>query len=36
MGILHLAIVNVIISLSALLNMAALDDMGYSTERYDK
>ena len=36
MGILHLAIVNVIMSLSALLNVAALNDLGYSIERYDE
>ena len=35
-GILHLAIVNLIISLSALLNVAALNDLGYSVERYDE
>ena len=35
-GILHLAIINVIISLSALLNVAALNDFGYSVERYDE
>jgi len=31
-----LAIVNLIISLSALLNVAALNDLGYSVERYDE
>jgi hypothetical protein len=36
MGILHLAIVNVIISLSALLSVTALNDLGYSVERYDE
>ena len=36
MAILHLAIVNVIISLSALLNVTALNDLGYSIERYDE
>jgi len=36
MGILHLAIVNIIISLPALLNVAALNDLGYSIERYDE
>jgi hypothetical protein len=35
-GILHLAIVIVIISLSALLNVAALNDLGYSIESYDE
>ena len=35
MAILHLAIVNVI-SLSALLNVTALNDLGYSIERYDE
>jgi hypothetical protein len=35
-GILHLAIVKVIISLSALLNVQALNDLGYSVERYDE
>jgi hypothetical protein len=36
MGILHFAILNVIISLSALLNVAALNDLGYSIEIYDE
>jgi len=36
MAILHLATVNVIISLSALSNVAALNDLGYSIERYDE
>jgi hypothetical protein len=36
MGILHLAILNVIISLSALLNVAALNDLGCSIEKYDE
>ena len=36
MGILHLAIVNVIMSLPALLNVAALNDLGYTVERYDE
>jgi len=36
MGIVDLAIVNVIISLTALLNVAALNDLVYSIERYDK
>jgi len=36
MAILHLAVVNVIISLSALLNVTALNDLGYSIERYDE
>ena len=35
-GILHWAIVNVIISLPALLNVPALNDLGYSIERYDE
>jgi len=35
MGILHLAIVIVIISLSTLLTAAALNDLGYSIEKYD-
>jgi len=35
MAILHLAIVNVVISLSALLNVTALNDLGYSIEKYD-
>jgi len=36
MAILHLAILNVIISLSELLSVTALNDLGYSIERYDK
>jgi hypothetical protein len=36
MAILHLAILNVKISLSALLNVTALNDLGYSIERYDE
>jgi hypothetical protein len=36
MGILHLAIVNMIISLSTLLNVAASNDLGYSIERDDE
>ena len=36
MAILHFAIVNVIISLSALLNVTGLNDLGYSIERYDE
>jgi hypothetical protein len=36
MGIIHLTIVNVIISLSALLNVAPLSDLGYSIGRYDE
>jgi hypothetical protein len=36
MGIQNLAIVNVIISLSALLNVAALNYSGYSVERHDE
>jgi hypothetical protein len=35
-GILHLAIVNVIISLSALLNVTALNYLGYCIGRYDE
>jgi hypothetical protein len=35
-GIQHLAIVNVIISLSALLNVIVLIDLGYFVERYDE
>jgi len=35
MGILSLAIVRVIISLSTLLTVAALHDLGYSIEKYD-
>jgi len=35
-GILHLVIVNMIISLSALLNVAGLNDLGYSIEKYDE
>jgi len=36
MGILHLAIVKVIISLSTVLTVAALNDLGYSIEKYDE
>lgn len=36
MGIHHLATVNVILSLSALLNVAALNDLGYFVEKYDE
>jgi len=36
MGILHLAIVKVIISLSPLLSVAVLYDLGYSIEKYDE
>jgi len=36
MGNLHLAIVNVIISLSTLLSVTALNDLGYSVEKYDE
>jgi len=36
MKIQHLVIVNVILSLSALLIVAALYDLGYSVERYDE
>ena len=36
MRILHLAILKVIISPSALLNVAALNDLGYSIEKYDE
>jgi len=36
LGILHLAIVKVIISLSTLLTVAALNDLGYSKEKYDE
>jgi len=36
MGILHLATVDVIISLSALINVAALNDLDDSVERYDE
>ena len=36
MGILHLAIVKVIVSLSTLLAVAALNDLGYSIEKYDE
>jgi len=36
MGILHLAIVKVIISLSTLLTVTALNDLGYSIEKYDE
>ena len=36
MGIHHLATVNVILSLSALLNVTALNDLGYSVEKYDE
>ena len=35
MTILHLAIVNVIISLSAVLNVTSFNYLGYSIERYD-
>jgi hypothetical protein len=34
MGIQHLTIVNVVLSLSALLNMAAINDLEYSVEKY--
>jgi hypothetical protein len=36
MGILHLAIVNMIISLSTLLSATALRKLGYSVEKYDE
>ena len=36
MGSLSLAIVRVIISLSTLLTIAALHDLGYSIEKYDE
>jgi hypothetical protein len=36
MGIHHLATVNVMLSLSALLNVTALNDLGYSVEKYDE
>jgi len=36
MGILHLVIVKVIISLLTLLSVAALNDLGYSIEKYDE
>jgi len=36
MGILHLAIVNMIISLSTLLSVTALHELGYSVEKYDE
>jgi hypothetical protein len=34
MGNKHLAIVNVVLSLSALLNVVALNDLGYCVEKY--
>jgi len=36
MGILHLAIANMLISLSTLLSVTALHEMGYSVEKYDE
>ena len=36
MAILRLAIVNAIIALSASLNVTALNDLGYSIEKYDE
>ena len=36
MGILHLAIANMIISLSTLLSVTALHELGYSVEKYDE
>jgi len=36
MGILHLAIVNMIISLSTLLSVTALHELGYFVEKYDE
>jgi len=36
MGILHLAIVNMIIPLSTLLRVTALHELGYSVEKYDE
>jgi hypothetical protein len=36
MGNLHLVIVNMIISLSTLLSVTALNDLGYSIQKYDE
>jgi hypothetical protein len=36
MGILHLAIVNMIVSLSTLLSVTALHELGYCVEKYDE